>query len=181
VITFNSNPCASNTICSIGSALLSYNFNSTAGSYHCEPASDYPAVQGYNYCGTRFKYRETLFSGSYPAECTSLGLSDPACMMEDGSYTECKCGLDSKMYCAPSASSTVFDNFWKQCSSNDYVVKAEFFQYYQTLYDYYVEYNSADVCEKSLIKEFNILEGAIPSNSFARGLVGMIGVVILIY
>ena len=166
-ITFNSNGCTTTDyICSYANALAAYTLNSTSGTFSCQPSSEFPAVIGYTYCGTLLSSKVNLFNGTYPKKCSTLGYNDANCLLQDKSYTNCKCGFDSNLYCQPNPSSYIYDNFWKKCSKNDDVVSAGFFLYYQTLYTYYVEYNTKLQCTSSLFKEFGIISGSIPANSF---------------
>ena len=177
-ITFNSNGCESpNYICSLSKAMIAYSFNPLNGTFLCERTTDFPTVQGYSYCGSRISSRINLKNGTFPKSCTVEGYSDSACMLQDGSNAECTCGFDSLLHCMPNPSSVKYDNYWKECANNDQIVTAEFFQYYQTLYNYYVENTTQLTCTSKLFMELGLISGN-PPVSFARTLPVVIGILV---
>lgn len=168
-INFNSNGCGSSKlICSLSKAMIAYNFNPKNGTFYCEDSSNFPTTQGYSYCGTQEITKENLKSGSYPQSCTEEGFTDSACELEDGSFVECTCGFDSLLYCKPNPSSSVYSEFWNECQANDDVVTAEFYQYYETLYEYYVDFNTKLDCSSTLFKEISIVSGLVPKSSIGH-------------
>ena len=173
MISLNSNGCPSKSICSLEKALIEYALNPESGSYSCEPSSSSDSTSGYNYCGKDSDYKKSLKSGSFPKECFKAGNSDENCLLDDGSYLECRCGLQSKLYCSPNPDSEVFDDYWSKCEDEDYVVKAGFYNYYKTLFEYYVEYNSALSCSKSLFKEFSVISAKVPSSESSSKLLAV--------
>lgn len=169
--TFNSNGCPTNYVCSLTKAMIAYNLSPDSGSYSCESIDTYTTATGYSYCGQDLEYRKSLKTGSFPKQCTNQGFSDSACMLEDGTIVECKCGFDSALYCRPNPNSDVFVNYWSECDSNGDVVAASFYEYYKTYYSYYVEYKTSLSCTTLLFKEFSVISGKVPaSNGFGKGL-----------
>lgn len=182
IISLNSNGCPSKSICSLEKAMIEYALNPESGSYSCETSSSSDSISGYNYCGKDSKYKKSLKSGSFPKECSIAGYSDENCLLDDGSYLECRCGLQSKLYCNPNPDSEVFDDYWSKCDDEDYVVKAGFYNYYKTLYEFYVEYHSALSCSKSLFKEFSVISAKVPSSdSGMQGLVVSFGIFLVMF
>ncbi|OMJ88985.1 hypothetical protein SteCoe_8899 [Stentor coeruleus] len=177
--TFNSNGCPTNYVCSLTKAMISYNLSPESGSYFCESIDIYTTATGYSYCGQDLLYRKLLKTGSFPKQCTNQGFSDSDCMLEDGTIVECKCGFDSGLYCRPNPNSEVFSNFWSECDSNDNVVTADFYEYYKTYYDYYVEYKTSLSCTTELFKEFSVISGKITASTGISYGLGMIGILML--
>lgn len=163
-IQLNSNGCTAKYVCSLEKALKSYALSPDSGSYSCQPSSEATSYSGYNYCGDDISYKKTLKTGSFPKECYKAGYSDYNCLVEDGSYLECRCGMKGKLYCNPNPSSDEFQNFWDECKKNDYIVTAGFFHYYQTLYQFFVEYNSGVECANGLFSEFGVIRSNAPSS-----------------
>ena len=52
-----------------------------------------------------------------------------------------------------------------ECDNNENVISASFYEYYEILSDYYVEYKTSLTCTTGLFKEFIILTGSAPLNS----------------
>ncbi|OMJ82320.1 hypothetical protein SteCoe_17035 [Stentor coeruleus] len=177
--TFNSNGCPTNYVCSLTKAMIAYSLSPDIGSYSCESVTTYTTATGYSYCGQDLAYRKSLKTGSFPKQCTSQGFSDSACMLEDGTIVECKCGFDSSLYCKPNPNSEVFSNFWSSCSSNDDIVPAKFYEYYKTYYDYYVEYKTSLSCTTLLFKEFSVISGKVPASTGIANAFRMVGIGIL--
>jgi hypothetical protein len=169
VIFLNSKGCPSKNVCSLQKAMIDYALNPQSGSYSCESSGSSDVVTGYNYCGKDLKYKKKLRKGDFPKECSQEGFSDQSCLLEDGSFLECRCGMQSKLFCSPNPDSEVFEDYWKECENDDFIVEAEFFNYYKTWFEYYVEYQSAATCAKGLFKEFSIISSKVPSSESSGG------------
>jgi hypothetical protein len=166
-VALNSVGCQVHTLtCSISQAIVAYQSNPQSGNFSCQTTDATSTSKDFNYCGEREESQRYLASGQFPKECTSEGFSDSACMLNDLSYDECKCGMDSKLYCQPSASDVPFDYFWDECDDLDDVVSAEFYSYYRLLHELYVEYHSAPSCANSLFYEFAILSDPLPQSEY---------------
>lgn len=173
-IVLNSSGCSSKFVCSLSQALTSYALSPLSGSFMCHSPTDGTSNSGYNYCGDDISYKKSLKKGSFPKECFKAGFSDYNCLVDDGSYLECRCGMQGKLFCNPSPSSDEFQNFWDECEKNDYVVKAEFFKYYQTYYEFFVEYESALECSVGLFSEFGIISNDVPGSGSGGNWIGVI-------
>ncbi|CAG9320147.1 unnamed protein product [Blepharisma stoltei] len=167
-VQFNKNSCTSHSqSCLISKAMLEYSFNPSQGNYSCEASSSLGYTYGFMDCGEQLETEIYLKSGTFPKSCSSAGYSDENCLLEDGNYLECGCGFDSLLYCKPNPSSYVFKKFWDTCSDQDNIVTSEFYEYYDLLYSFYVEYNTAPDCALTLFQEFGILQGTVPKSSSA--------------
>lgn len=112
-------------------------------------AQEYP----YYYCGEREELKSFASKRSV-IECDQ----DEDCVLEDGSYARCICGLRSDStsgYCQPSFSSSVFDAFWSTCENGftqDYALAL-----YQTqtwkLFPY-LQYSAS--CAKNLFYDLQV-------------------------
>ena len=173
-ISLNSNGCPLKYVCSLSLALTSYALSPESGTYMCQSASEGTLTTGYNYCGDDIPYKKSLLKGSFPKECFKAGYSDYNCLVDDGSYLECRCGMQGKLFCNPGPSSDQFQNFWDECEKNDYVVKAKFFQYYQTYYEFFVEYESALECSIGLFSEFGIIRSDVPGSGSGGMWIGVV-------
>lgn len=172
LISINSSGCSDiTTTCSMSQALLSYKKSPAAGSYSCTSSSSSDTMEeGFMNCGDRESGRD-LKEGSHPKLCTKPGEDDESCLLEDYSYSECKCGLDAKAYCKPNPSESPFDNYWRECDDLDNIVNSMFFNYYDLLHSYYVEYASAPNCANEIFNELIVLNESIPESSNAGWIV----------
>mgnify|MGYP000102364137 FL=1 len=167
-IELNSQGCKSyKQSCTFSKALVSYYFNSDSGNYLCENSAQFSYSEGYMNCGTRQNTKTKLVEGEHPKKCLEPGYSDFNCELLDGSFLECKCGLDSEYYCTPNPSSNIFDEFWQACEDQDNVVTAQFYEYYELLSKFYIEYNTAPDCALTLFQEFSLLQGSEPDSESA--------------
>jgi hypothetical protein len=167
-IILNSNGCTNSKLtCNYADAIAAYNSNPLSGNYYCQPISNTPTELGYRYCGTKIPSKQNLYQGSYPKSCSAQGYNDKSCLLQDGSYAQCQCGLDSKLYCQPTSSSSIFDSYWANCEQNQKVVDVEFFTYYKSLYNYYVQFNTRLGCSQQLFKEFSELSGPAPARDYS--------------
>lgn len=85
----------------------------------------------------------------YPTRCKSSA----DCLLQDGSYNACVCGLDGFQYCAPTMGAEVFHRLWELCDETGQI-DAEDWEHYQLLLKFYVQYTSAPSCALSIFSEF---------------------------
>ena len=104
-------------------------------------------------CGTRDKNQMLAkANGEYvlhPKRCNS----DSDCLLQNGSTSPCKCGLDGYSYCSPQWGSEVFDDYWEYCDAGDGKVKFEIYEYYRDLHDNYPYFILAPDCARNIIEE----------------------------
>ena len=113
-----------------------------------------------------------LETGFHPKDCAS----DKDCRLVDGSLSSCQCGFRASGYfnstmgvCQPDMSSSVFNNYWKQCDSAGYVESTAIGFYYKVMHDFYPILQSPPVsCASSVIWEFQLLATAL-QESLASG------------
>lgn len=111
-ITLNQNVCEDGMICRLPSLYL-WKYQAEIGdTLSCETAmTKEKGLQTFRVtCDERRPNRE-LAEGSNPKRCEV----DEDCLMQDGNYTQCKCGLGGNAYCKPDISSSIFDNYWEGC------------------------------------------------------------------
>lgn len=150
-IAMNGNGCPDSTpYCSlddvkdwVGTAALNAQFPCSAT--NTTDYWDVPSDRNYLVCGSRY-FKKDLASGSHPKLCESK----LDCVLEDGTFNECECGLNGEKYCVPHLHSDVFDGYWSQCCSIGCGVLDTFEHYlFWTLkYTYYVDYISGYSCSK---------------------------------
>lgn len=180
-VSLNSAGCQVYTLtCSLSQALVAYQASPNSGNYTCQEIEAASDNKTFNYCGEREDSQRFLAEGEFPKECTAEGYSDAACLLVDGSHDECRCGMDSKLYCQPSFSDVPFDFFWEECDDLDDVVSSEFYSYYDLLSNFYIEYNTAPDCANRLFYEFGILSEPMPQPEYDAAEVLMAGAFTLV-
>lgn len=134
VIKLRSHHCMTTTYCNLTNVLNVIGEQVVP----CESFADSEIIyddNDYRDCGIRIPHRN-LVLGTYPKICTS----DNDCLLQDGTVTPCKCGINGKAYCVPDLSSNLLNQYWKKCESpypeknvvyrNDYYYWMWFFEYY---------------------------------------------------
>jgi hypothetical protein len=97
---------------------------------------------------------QRLKSGTHPKVCTS----DQDCSLEDGSSSECDCGLNGRSYCRPSQSTEVFDFFWKECERNSgRLSQREYLTYARLLQKHYASTIDPPACFANNFYELQLL------------------------
>lgn len=171
-IKINSSGCADiTTSCSLAAAQLKYKKTPESGTYECTSSTSSSSSQeGFMNCGDR-QSNKSLESGSHPKKCTNIGEEDESCLLEDGTYSECACGMDGKSYCKPSPSDTPFDDYWSECDKHDNVVNALFFNYYDMMHSYYIEYETTPDCGNDVFTELVMLDESVPDSDDGRWII----------
>jgi hypothetical protein len=152
--SINKNPCPSSSYCGYED-FVSWQSTNLVGEVLSCSSTDSGAVAadtGSVYlCGTRIDSRD-LVDGSYPKVCDSY----VDCKLNDGSYSECECGMDGKAYCVPDINSETFDDYWKECWADNYgrLDNYKHWAYWELKSTYYVPYTSAYSCAHNLFSEF---------------------------
>ena len=79
--------------------------------------SDYGTVKStsvYRNCEDR-DLTQVLVNTDPTRTCSSPGFNDPACLLQDGSFAPCVCGLDGTFHCLSTYSDSQFDDYWNLC------------------------------------------------------------------
>lgn len=105
-----------------------------------------------------------LQSGSNPKVCSELGSSSPECQLQDSTFAACICGLDGNAYCEPSLGSSVYSDYWEECTTSGYKGTLEseaHWQYWTLRYNYYIPYMTAYSCAHRVFSEFILLDNLV--------------------
>lgn len=169
-VSLNSVPCKHGD-CSILSIVDWYwetlDYNTTKlkrENFYCEDIEiEYKYRSNYDVdCPNRETGKE-ISNKTWPINCAN----STDCLMDDGSYADCVCGIDRKSYCMPSYSTTIFDDFWKQCTKNDNTVDLRTWLVWDWYKSYYNLIMSVPTCGDDILIELNIgfiLEGVMDSS-----------------
>ena len=113
---------------------------------------------GKAYC--KFEKKKNFKSDNELQECES---SDD-CELEDGSKTQCTCGLDGKAYCQPHMFSSMFERFAESCSDYGYVDKDTYYAW-KLIYENYIPINTAPGCAENVFRQLKeAIESAKETN-----------------
>ncbi|CAG9317576.1 unnamed protein product [Blepharisma stoltei] len=182
----NYNGCPSSAPYCNYESVLSWIPNAFSGyTWSCETTNttDYwtvPSSSNYLACKPKY-YNKNLASGSHPKECSTIGSTDSNCILKDGSYSECKCGLNGKAYCVPEPSSEAFSDYWTQCCTINcgHMDTFKHYLYWYLKMEYYVEYISGYSCTK-IFTQFSDIDNLDYVGDGAIGLLMGLGAVILL-
>jgi hypothetical protein len=111
---------------------------------------------------------KNLKSGTDPKVCTELGNSSPECELEDQTFAYCACGLDGKAYCNPNIGSSVYSNYWEECTKSSYkgtIESEDHWAYWTLRFSYYIPYMTAYSCAHRLFAEFLMLDELVYTSS----------------
>jgi len=151
-VMINSESCQPGFRCSL-QEVKNWHFTAEIDSLmQCEGDVVNPDYERENYdylCGER-KPKKEFASGNLPKECNS----NTDCLLEDGTYTECICGLDGKAYCVPSWDSSAFEDFWSLCDQGIQFKDLYYWVLYKRNYPSFV---SRVDCSLMLFQELNAM------------------------
>jgi hypothetical protein len=88
-----------------------------------------------------------LVSGQPPSQCNT----DADCLLEDGTFATCICGMDGTSYCKPDYYDNVFSAFTDQCKNGE--MDQEVFVEWVRYHYYYIHLQSAPDCGENLFME----------------------------
>jgi hypothetical protein len=88
-----------------------------------------------------------LVSGQPPLQCST----DADCLLEDGTFATCICGMDGTSYCKPDYYDNVFSAFTDQCKNGE--MDQEVFVEWVRYHHYYIPLQSAPDCGENLFME----------------------------
>lgn len=109
-------------------------------------------------CGSRNENKD-LKEGSYPKKCTKISGENDSCVLSDGTFNECECGLNGNSYCVPDESSEIYDEYWDECSDNDGKLKDwSHYLFWQLKKLNYINYITAYTCSRDIFEEFKKLD-----------------------
>ena len=143
-IRLRAHHCATTTFCNL-TYVLSANGDQTIP---CESFNDSGTIyddNDYRDCGVRADKRN-LASGVYPKACAT----DADCLLQDGTFNPCACGLNGKAYCIPDLSSKLFNQYWKKCNETSNTVYRNDYYYWTWYLEYYSLIVSAPSCAWSV-------------------------------
>jgi hypothetical protein len=83
---------------------------------------------------------QSLVNSAFPLEC----FNSTDCLLEDGSFGPCVCGLDGKSYCMPSLFSSMYDYFWEYCADHEQIIPFHLFALWMRTYRYSVQASTID-------------------------------------
>lgn len=88
-----------------------------------------------------------LASGTAPFECNT----DADCLLQDGTFATCICGMDGKSYCKPDYYDSEFSAFTDQCKNGE--MDQEVFIEWVRYHHYYLPLKTAPNCGENLFME----------------------------
>ena len=112
---FGVRPFAQNQTCRLYDILTSYWDNSPVGTLVPAANITSPAISPNLGIACPSRILNSDLIGFSPSHNLLRCGSSQDCILENGSETDCVCGLDGNSYCLPHSSSAVFDEFWKEC------------------------------------------------------------------
>lgn len=96
------------------------------------------------------KYQENRnFKG---VAMTKLCSDSSDCVLEDGTQTECVCGLDGNAYCQPDMFSSLFEMFWSDCVEKK-SVDIDVYSIWKSSHDFYIPALTQISCTSDIFKE----------------------------
>ncbi|CAG9324441.1 unnamed protein product [Blepharisma stoltei] len=107
-----------------------------------------------------FPGEELLADTVYPKRCNS----STDCLLKDGGYVDCLCGLDGYSYCMPGWGADVFDGYWEYCDKHHNKTPQTYWQYYKDLHTYYNYWIMAPSCAQTTFIEFVTLQAGLPNS-----------------
>jgi len=162
---FDVRPSAQNQTCRLYDILTSYWDNSPVGTLVPAANITSPAISpnlGIA-CPSRI-LNSDLIGFSSTQNLLRCGSSQD-CILENGSETDCVCGLDGNSYCLPHSSSAVFDAFWEECDRWGNFSRYKYWKRWVYFSSYYVMWaTSANLtCVKQTIMEIEAILEEIDS------------------
>lgn len=103
-----------------------------------------------------------LAEGAHPKRCNG-GQEDPACLLANGNYAACDCGLDSQRYCRFSSGDSEFDYYYEVCDSYDGSPSRATLEFWNTYRVYGHIAASAPACMVKTVYELSLLETQDPN------------------
>lgn len=104
----NDSICPSGTYCSYANVQNWSITHKEGDEYICRVTDDIvledPTDINMRNCGSREEDKD-LASGSHPKECEDVSTESTDCLLKDGTYSPCVCGINAKAYCVPDKSS----------------------------------------------------------------------------
>ena len=83
---------------------------------------------------------------------TKLCSDSSDCVLEDGTQTECVCGLDGNAYCQPDMFSSLFEMFWSDCVEKK-SVDIDVYSIWKSSHDFYIPALTQNSCTSDIFKE----------------------------
>jgi hypothetical protein len=83
---------------------------------------------------------------------TKLCSDSSDCVLEDGTQTECVCGLDGNAYCQPDMFSSLFEMFWSDCVEKK-SVDIDVYSIWKSSHDFYIPALTQKSCMSGIFKE----------------------------
>ena len=156
-VTVNSIGCPSNEYCFL-SLLLEGSTLSTNSTLHC---SDLAPLRYFNFGGEEYQCQAKdplarLAEGSHPKLCTQPQ-SDPACLLANGDYAACDCGLDGQKYCRYSSGDGELAGLYQSCEDYEGQPGRMEMEYWTVYKQYAHVAASAPACLSKAVYELGLL------------------------
>lgn len=103
--------------------------------------------------------QKDLAEGHHPKLC----YSELDCELEDGTYSQCACGLSSQAFCVPDLSSKEYDSYWAECKDGRYS-NPEAYEHWMNLVDHYTLTVEPPICTWQLFDELEFLQNYMESS-----------------
>lgn len=154
-VILNDDQCEDGFSCSLED-LVPWAESSEGGYLGCRSEEDLSLYKESNFqCGVKLP-NKNLYIDSFPKLC----LSEDDCLLEDGTYAECGCGMDGRSYCKASIHSDVFDDYWDECDNG--VMEDEDEVVWWTIYtEYYLLTLGQPDCAEDVVWEFSYMTDVI--------------------
>ena len=97
-------------------------------------------------CTRLRRAQKTLETGAHPKECVRPGYGDPHCLLKDGSFALCTCGMNGFHYCQVSEGDPEMDSLWEVCEGKNHnltYAEARFWYFYV---GYFTFLQTAPIC-----------------------------------